>query len=166
MDHCLQKWAVNCWVSFLPGRILLAAPQQSIGCYHKQRRMSVWHTVQSPLPLFRWGLKWYLVHFWDILHAIVLWFKALKQADNSFPDPVKFFPFSDGRTCGAPPRVMNLSTPITRELVSMEITTSISRARVVRHLKRDPWRFSVERLTAIKNGPKYSIPELEKRVLS
>ena len=108
------------------------------------------------------GLNCHLIPFCDILLAIVRWFKALKQADNSFPAPVKSVPLSDYRNRDVPLHAMNLSIPITQELLSIEFTTSIWSARVVTHVKGNPQRFSVERLTATQNGPKKSIPELEK----
>ena len=48
---------------------------------------------------------------------------------------------------GVPLRDTNRSTPITQELVSMDVTISTWTARVVRQVKRKPHLFSVVRRT-------------------
>ena len=55
-------------------------------------------------------------------------------------------------------RDTNRSTPITQELVSVDVTTSTWTARVVRQVKRTPHLFSVVRRTVTKNCPKESTP--------
>ena len=66
---------------------------------------------------------------------------------SSFSAPIKLVPLSNQIMACVPLRDTNSSTPITQELVSMDVTISTWTARVVRQVKRKPHLFSVVRRT-------------------
>ena len=83
--------------------------------------------------------------------------------NSSFSLAPKFVPLLDQIADGIPQRTQNSYDSITQLLVSIMGTTSKWTARVVRQVKRKPQRFSMDRLTVTKKGPKKATSVFEKR---
>ena len=99
------------------------------------------------------GFNFPLIPFWTKTAGASL-FQLSMQAKSSFWAPTKFVPLSDMMVVGVPRRAINLSTPITQELVSSEGTTSMCTALVVRQVNKKPHLFSVLLRIGNRNGPK------------
>ena len=72
-------------------------------------------------------------------------FHFSKLSQSSFSAPIKLVPLFDRIMAGVPLRDTNYSTPITQELMSMDVTIWTWTAQLVRQVKRKPHLFSVVR---------------------
>ena len=84
------------------------------------------------------------------------WFALVRynKTEKSFPKRRPIDHTATPLTYGTPRRASIMSIPIFQLLVSIEVTTSKGTALVVRQVKKNPQRFSVDLLTTTWNGPK------------
>ena len=86
------------------------------------------------------------------------WFHCFIASDNSRLPPLKFVPLSNLISAGFPRLAMKRRSALMKESVSMVCATSICTARMVKHVKRTPYLFTMARPLFTLNGPKQSTP--------
>ena len=120
--------------------------------YAKNSIKHALETTYQPIPdtTLMWCAGWIeppLYTFVRSSAAMLTTFNFSILSGSSFSAPIKLVPLSDRIMEGVPLRDTNGSTPITQELVSMDVTISTWTERVVRQVKRKPHIFSVVRRT-------------------